>query len=139
MEACIADIGAWMLASKLKLNKSKFQLLIASKSQQAMIRNRSIFTGSECTTSTSTVRNLGVNFDENFTMDAQVKRIRQSVYFNIRNINNIRKILDDKYVPRLMCVLFVLSWLDSGNPVLINIKSYHLDKLEYSLKAAAEI
>ena len=47
LEAYIADIGAWMLANKLKLNKCKSELLIvAFKSQQAMIHNRSITIGS---------------------------------------------------------------------------------------------
>ena len=34
---------------------------------------------------------------------------------------------------------FVLSWLDIGNSLLINIKSCHLDKLQFALNAAAGI
>ena len=71
-------------------------------------------------------------------MHAQVKRVRQSVYFNIRNMNSIREILDDKSASRLKHA-FVLSQLDIGNSLLINIKSCHLVKLKDALNAAARV
>ena len=71
-------------------------------------------------------------------MDAQVKRICQSVYFNIRNINSIWKILDDKSASQLVHA-FVLSQLDVGNSLLINIKSCHLVKFQCALNAAARV
>ena len=71
-------------------------------------------------------------------MDAHVKKICQSVYYNIHNVNSIRKVLDNKSAA-LLIHAFVLSRLDIANALLFNITSRNLDKLQHAQNAAARV
>ena len=139
LQNTIEDMRSWMLSSKLKLNESKTELLIiTSKSQHHLIEDRTIQVGDSQIKAVSSVRNLGVVFDENMCMDAHVKKICRSVYYSIHNVNSIRKVLDHKSAAMLIHS-FVLSRLDIGNALLFNITSRNLNKLQYAQNSAARV
>ena len=88
--------------------------------------------------STHSARNLGIFLDENMTMTDQVKKICQFAYFQIRNINSIRKILSDDTVSVLVHAL-ITSRLDNGNSLSYRISNTLLDKLQRNQNAAARV
>ena len=83
-----------MSINKPKLNdeKTKF-LIVTSRYQQHKINNRDIKGDTATMTASNSASNLGIKFDNNLCMDEHAKRICQNMYFHIRNVNSIRKIL----------------------------------------------
>ena len=139
LEACIADMAAWMVTNKLKLNECKSDfLIISSKFQKSLIRTRGITIGDELITPSTSVRNLGVTFDDSMLMEIHVKNVCKSMYFNIHNVSTIRKVLDDKSAAMLIHA-FVFSRLDICNSLLYKIPDRLTDKLQLTLNAAARV
>ena len=71
-------------------------------------------------------------------MDKHVKNVCKSTYFQIRNINSIRKILDHETAASLVHAL-VTSRLDNGNSLLYGITEQQLKKLQLAQNAAARM
>ena len=138
-EACILEIKSWMSMNKLKLNDEKTEFLImTSKYQQHKIRDHSINVGTTTIQASKSARNLGIIFDDNLCMDQHVKRVCQSVYFHIRNVNSIRKILTDETAATIIHAL-ITSRIDNGNSLLTGITDRLLRKLQLAQNAAARI
>ena len=74
-------------------------------------------------------------------MDEQVKRICQTVYFHIRNINSTRKILATETAAIVIHALItsITSRIDNGNSILTGISERSLRKLQLAQNAAALI
>ena len=70
--------------------------------------------------------------------ELQIKKICQSAYFQIRNINSIRNILSDDTASILVHAL-ITSRLDNGNALLYGISNTLLDKLQRTQNAAARV
>ena len=139
IEACVTEMKAWMLCNKLKLNDAKSEfLIISSKYQKVNLQCQSICIGDLEVLASRTVRNLGVLFDFNMTMNEFVQKTCQSVYFHLRSISSIRKILSDKTVAMIIHA-FVMSRIDYGNSLLLNISSYQLAKLQRAQNSAARM
>ena len=83
-------------------------------------------------------RNLGIVFDKNLCMEDQIRRVCQSVYFHIRNVNSIRKILSNDTAATIIHVL-ITSRIDSGNSLLTGVTDHSLRKLQLTQNAAARI
>ena len=95
LETCIADMAAWMATNKLKLNECKSEFLIVSaKSKKSLIHTKRITIGNEYVSPSTSVRNLGVIFDESMSMENYVRSICKSMFFNIHNVSTIRKVLE---------------------------------------------
>ena len=88
--------------------------------------------------SAHSAQNLEIFLDENMAVTAQVKKIYQSTYFQIRNINSMRKILSDDTASILVHAL-ITSRLDNGNALLYWISNTLLDKLQLIQNAAARV
>ena len=71
-------------------------------------------------------------------MDQHVKRICQSVYFHIRNVNSIRKILTQETASIIIHAL-ITSRIDNGNSLLTGITDSLLRKLQLAQNAAARV
>jgi len=139
MELCVADAKGWMRSNKLKLNDDKTELLfITSKYYQKTIGNPQIQIGSCSINASSSARNLGIMFDNTLSMKAQVSNICKNVHFHLRNINKIRKVLDDNSTASLIHAL-VTSRLDNGNSLLSGINEGLANKLQVTQNAAARI
>ena len=86
----------------------------------------------------SKVRNLGVIFDKNMTMEPQVNKICKSGYYHLRNISSIRNNLSKKDT-EILIHAFVMSVLDNGNSLLYGITNKHLNKLQVLQNSAARV
>ena len=138
-EACILDIKLWMTRNKLKLNDDKTEFLVmTSKFHQQNMDHTAIQVDSASIVASSFARNLGVMFDNSLAMEKQVKKICQSVFYHIRNVNSIRKTLSDDSAATIIHAL-ITSRLDNGNALLYNINDNLLTKLQLAQNAAARI
>ena len=70
------------------------------------------------------------------SMQAQVKKICQTAYFHLRNINSRRKLLPQQDTDKLIHA-FVSSRLDCGNALLYGIPTNLLQRLQLVQNAAA--
>ena len=138
-EACILEIKSWMTVNKLKLNDEKTEFLIMmSKFHQHKIHDHQIKVDTASIPASESARNLGIVFDKNLCMEDQIRRICQSVYFHIRNVNSIRKILSNETAATVIHAL-ITSHIDSGNSLLTGITDHSLRKLQLAQNAAARI
>ena len=128
-----------MKTNKLKLNDDKTELLfITSKYFQSKIGNPQIQIGSSSINASSSARNSGIVFDNTMSMKDQVNNVCKNTYFHLRNINKIRKVLDDNSAASLIHSL-VTSRLDNGNALLSGINEKLVHKLQLTQNAAARI
>ena len=138
-EACILEIKSWMTVNKLKLNDEKTEFLImTSKFHQHKIHDHQIKVDTASIPASESARNLGIVFDKNLCMEDQIRRICQSVYFHIRNVNSIRKILSNETAATIIHAL-ITSRIDNGNSLLTGVTDHSLRKLQLAQNAAARI
>ena len=86
----------------------------------------------------NSVRNLGVQFDSEMSMSAHVNLTCRNLFFQIRNINSVRKSMSEKVTASIINS-YILSRLDYGNALLINANSDQIVKLQRVQNAAARI
>lgn len=139
IESCIKDIKVWMTVNKLKLNDDKTEfLIISSKYHKSKPTTNSLQIASSNIHASCNARNLGIVFDNTLSMEDHIKNMCKSTYFQIRNINLIRKVLDDDTAATLVHAL-VTSRLDNGNALLYGISERQLHKLQFAQNAAARM
>jgi hypothetical protein len=71
-------------------------------------------------------------------MNDQIRSICNKSYFHLHHIAQIKKFLFVSALAQLVHA-FVTSTLDYGNSLLVEIPSYHLDKLQRVKNAAARL
>eukprot|EP00919_Chromeraceae_sp_WS-2016_P006950 GHVR01016250.1.p1 GENE.GHVR01016250.1~~GHVR01016250.1.p1 ORF type:complete len:226 (+),score=-8.28 GHVR01016250.1:195-872(+) len=94
--------------------------------------------GSTAVNASDSVRNLGIKFDTNLSMVRQVNAIRQSCFFQIRNIGRIRRFITPE-ATRILVQTLVLSRLDYGNALLYRIHENLLARVQRIQNAAARL
>ena len=92
LTACVIDIDSWMLCNKLKLNKDKTDMLILSSSHRPHPSLSSIAVCGEMISCSSQAHNIGVIFNQSFSM-IHVTSICKSSFFHLRNIGLICKFI----------------------------------------------
>ena len=116
LKQCLAEVQNWMYQNRLKLNPDKTEfLLIGNDRQRAKYSN--VFPlelmGNEVVSSSS-ARNLGFMFDEDFSMDSHIKNLCKNCYYHIRDFRRIRAHMDVSVATSLANAL-VSSRLDYCN------------------------
>jgi hypothetical protein len=139
IQACIADIRAWMEANRLKFNDGKTELLVTMPAQQPLrIAVPELSIGDTVITPSKTVRNLGCIFDSTMQMEAQVTALCQSARFHLRNISHIRRYLSESATTRLVHA-FVTSRLNCNNSLLYGLPKSQLRKLQLIQNSVARL
>ena len=139
MSNCIADIRSWMQSNLLLLNDSQTEvILLGTKQQLSKLSNLEISVGGANIKSCSKVRNLGVIFDNNMTMQDYVNNVCKTSYFYIRLLGKLRKFFE-KETAAMITHAFVTSRLDYCNSLLYGISKALTIKLQHVLNAAARI
>ena len=139
MEACITKIQIWMICNKLQLNDDKSEfLIIASRNEMSKIQCPSLYVGNSLINAKHSARNLGVQFDSEMSMSYHVNLICRNLYFQIRNVNSIRKSMSKK-VTASVIHSYIISRLDYGNALLFNANNDQILKLQRVQNAAARI
>ena len=139
IEDCIRQVQIWMNDNMLMLNGSKTEYMILGKpsSLNKITEVNMILGGSEIVP-TNSVKNLGVMFDNELTMSAQVSSLCKNMFFNIRKISMYRKYMTQEVAEKLM-VSLVSSRLDYCNGLLAGLPDTLLQKLQYVQNCAARV
>ena len=76
LTACIKDVRSWMLSHRLKINDTKTEFMVLGTPQQlSKMSVDSIQVGNSTINSVSSLKNLGVIFDQHLTMTEHVNQI----------------------------------------------------------------
>lgn len=139
MSSCITDIRVWMLTHKLKINDNKTEVILLGSSQMlSKVNIESLTVGNDEIKTVSKVKNLGVIFDENMSMDCQVNNICSKAYSQLYKLNKIKHYVNKTSLEKLVHA-FVTSHLDYCNSILYGIPKYQLQKLQRIQNSAARL
>ena len=140
LETCIDEIRQWMSQSFLMLNDSKTEFMIFNSRKDYSLESfNCIRVGEVHVESQSSVRNLGVIFDSQLSMEKHVNNICKTAYYYLRCIGRIRKFLSRPDTEKLVHA-FVTSRLDSCNSLLMGLPDKNcISKLQKVQNAAARI
>ena len=139
LSVCVKDVKAWMVANKLQLNEGKTDLIIfGSSSRLKSVEHLSFHTNNAFINPSTSVRNLGVTFDNKMTMSAHVSQLCKSVNFHLRNIGKIRPYIDESTCHAVVRSL-VLSRLDYCNSLLTVATKSNVNRLQKLQNKAAKL
>ncbi len=96
ISGCLADISAWMKEHHLQLNLAKTELLVFPATP-TLQHDFTIQLGSSTITPSSSVRNLGVIFDDQLTFKEYIAMTARSCRFALHNIRKIRRFLTEHW------------------------------------------
>ncbi len=94
ISGCLADISAWMKEHHLQLNLAKTELLVIPATP-SLQHDFSIQLGTSIITPSTSVRNLGVIFDDQLTFKEHIAKTARSCRFALHNIRKIRPFLTE--------------------------------------------
>ncbi len=136
ISGCLADIS-WIKEHHLQLNLSKTELLVFPATP-TLQRDFNIQLGSSTTTPSSSVRNLGVIFDDQLTFKEHIAKTARSCRFALHNIRKIRPFLT-QHAAQLLVQALVISRLDYCNALLAGLPSNTIKPLQMIQNAAARL
>ncbi len=116
ISGCLADISAWMKEHHLQLNLAKAELLVVPATL-TLQHDFSIQLGTSIITPSTSVRNLGVIFDDQLTFKEHIAKTARSCRFALHNIRKIRPFLTE-HAAQLLVQALVVSRLDYCNALL---------------------
>ncbi len=116
ISGCLADISAWMKEHHLQLNLAKTELLVVPATP-TLQHDFSIQLGTSIITPSTSVRNLGVIFDDQLTFKEHIAKTARSCRFALHNIRTIRPFLTE-HAAQLLVQALVVSRLDYCNALL---------------------
>ena len=131
LQAFLNAVQNWMFANKLKLNPDKTEFLLVGSEQQRQ-KHMDTFPddlmGNKVNPAKS-ARNLGVNFDENFSFQQHSVNLCRNCYYHIRDLARIRKHLDT-HVAKGLANALVGSRLDYCNSLFYVLGDKYITKLQ---------
>ena len=102
LELCVKDIKAWSTANHLKLNEVKTEALHIKSRFRKPSDLSNIQIGDSNVESTSCARNLGVQFEDNLSMEKHVNNVCLAASFTLHKLSQIRKYLDNHSIEKLV-------------------------------------
>ncbi len=134
---CLADISAWMKEHHLQLNLAKTELLVFPTTP-TLQHDFTIQPRSSTITPSSSVRNLGVIFDDQLIFKDHIEKTTRSCRFALHNIGKIRPFLT-KHAAQLLVQALVISRLDYCNALLAGLPSSTFKPLKIIQNAVARL
>lgn len=129
---CLTNIKQWLNNNCLQLNPAKTEtLIIAPNSAIPDIKRRLGDLGSS---QKHNLRNLGVIFDEAFSLEGHLNQIVRTCFFHLRNISKLRSIVSTSELEMIIHA-FISTRLDYCNSLFtcLNIKGLaHLQVVQNS-------
>ncbi len=137
ISGCLVDISAWMKEHHLQLNLAKTELLVVPATP-TLQHDFSIQLGTSIITPSTSVRNLGVIFDDQLTFKEHIAKTARSCRFALHNIRKIRPFLTE-HAAQLLVQALVISRLDYCNALLAGLPSNTIKPLQMIQNAAARL
>ena len=138
LQSCLRDIKDWSLSNDLKINVEKTELLHLSSRFRKKNILPSITFNKEPLDPVQCVRNLGVIFDDQLTMQNHMSNMCRSSSYALHVIGKARKYLDQATTEKLVHA-FVMSRLDNCNSLLYGLPVSLLSKMQSIQNSAARI
>ncbi|TWW67247.1 putative RNA-directed DNA polymerase from transposon X-element [Takifugu flavidus] len=138
LQTCLKDIKSWMSSNFLLLNSGKTEVMVFGPEPLRDRLDYMITLDGISLTSSLSVRNLGVTFDQNLSFNSHIKLVSRSAFFCLRNITKIRKLLTRHDAEKLIHA-FVTSRLDYCNSLLSGCPNNSLRSLQLIQNAAARV
>ena len=134
------DIANWMRKKRLKLNESKTECLLIGTPHNLRRLNdiNTILINGVSIPVSSEIKDLGVIIDENLTMHNQILSVVKSSNYQLRNIAQIKRYLDQDCLKMLVNNL-VTTRIDYCNSLYYKLPDYQLKKLQNILNRAARL
>ena len=122
LESCIAEIRAWMLSNKLKLNGDKIEYLqfYPGPTVKNTNINTSIHIGSDCVSPSQQAKNLGVIFYLSLSLSAHITATCKAAFFNLYRLSRNKKYLSPQALKTAGHVL-ISSKIDYCNSLLVGL------------------
>ncbi len=137
ISGCLADISAWMKEHHLQLNLAKTELLVVPVTP-TLQHDFSIQLGTSIITPSTSVRNLGVIFDDQLTFKEHIAKTARSCRIALHNIRKIRPFLTE-HAAQLLVQALVVSRMDYCNALLAGLPSNTIKPLQMIQNAAARL
>lgn len=136
----LSDIRVWMVKRKLKLNEGKTELILIRGNNRYKINDEfgTFDFNLHLLTPASSVRNIGVFFDETLSFEKHINYVVSRCNYYIRNMFCIREFLDRKSLVTLVHSL-VMSHLDYCNSVFYGVPNKFLRRMQSVLNRAARL
>uniref|UniRef100_A0A3B3CXG6 Reverse transcriptase domain-containing protein n=1 Tax=Oryzias melastigma TaxID=30732 RepID=A0A3B3CXG6_ORYME len=139
LNSCIRDIKTWMTINYLLLNPEKTEVMILGpKHLRDALSDQIVSLDGVNVASNSSVRNLGVLFDQDLSFKAHISQACKTAFFHLRNIARIRNMLSKSDAEKLIHA-FVTSRLDYCNSLLIACPKSSLKSFQLVQNAAARL
>ena len=127
---CINEIKSWMTHNMLKLNNDKTEFFIATSPHfKRLMAPVQLQIGNETILPSSSVRNLGIVFDDTMSMSPHITSLSSNITYHLRNISRIRRFLDFDTCNHVVRSL-VLGKLDYGNAILLGANTTDIQRLQ---------
>jgi hypothetical protein len=126
-----------MQSNRLKLNTDKTEVLwCATSRRQHQLPNTPTRIGNDLTTSSTSVRDLGVYLEADLSMRSHVHNTVSKCFATLRQLRSIRRSVPASAYQTLI-VSLVLTKLDYGNAVLSGLPAHLIQRLQSVMNAAA--
>lgn len=133
---CLTSIKKWLTANYLQLNANKTEtLIIAPENKIPQIKQH---LGSLGSTAKTSLRNLGVIFDQAMSLEAHSKQLVKNSLYHLRNISKVRKMVSKSDLEKIIHA-FISSRLDYCNSVFTCFNKKALNRLQLVQNSAARL
>lgn len=139
LSKCTDDVAAWMRANRLQLNSSKTEVLWCSSSRRLhQIPTDPVRIADAYIQPVASVRDLGVQLDNDVSMTSHVRLVSSSCYAALRHIRSVKSVLPRHALLTLVQAL-VVNRIDYCNSMLVGLPTRLLDRLQAVLNSAARL
>ena len=130
LNTCIGDVHKWLANNMLKLNDDKTEvILFTSKHALKSHPSVAVTVAEQHTRPATSIRNLGVVYDQTLSMIQHVNSVCRVGYMHVRNIGRIRCYLTEDATKTMIHAL-VTSRLDYCNAVLYGLPASVTNKMQ---------
>jgi hypothetical protein len=141
LQNCVHDVYDWCASRRLQLNADKTELIWFGSStnlKKLSTKDCNLYLGDTCVRPSSTVRDLGVQLDNELSLQSHINKVACGCYYHIRRLRQVKRCLDEDILKRLVSAL-ILSRLDYCNSILASLPQSSLSALQRVQNAAARL
>ena len=131
----LAKINDWCNLWGMKLNPTKTQSMIVSRSRTLLPEHPDLLLNNVVLSTYSSFKILGILFDSKFTFEQHIRSISSSVAQKIGLLRKSHKIFGDLSVVRKCFYSFILPCLEYCSPAWSSAAASHLKLLDKTVRA----